>query len=76
MSRTEIAMVTFEIREGDNVQTISVDQMPVVPAVGDDVELNYVHGEKAQFRVTGVKHFISSIGEGLLQQITVTGTKL
>ncbi len=73
MPETEDLIVSFEIEIDGTIRRFNGNGLSVLPSVGDQVEFNYVEGEKFRFEVTSVEHFLSSITQGLLQQITVHG---
>jgi hypothetical protein len=73
---SEYPTVTFEIETNSEPKRIRVENLPVLPAVGDEVQCDYVHGEKVSFEVKRVKHHLSNIGHNILQQITVYGRSI
>ena len=70
---SEDLIVSFEVEIDGAIRRFNGSGLSILPSVGNQVEFNYVEGEKFRFEVTSVKHFLSSMAQGLLQQITVHG---
>ncbi|CAN0304548.1 unnamed protein product [Chrysoparadoxa australica] len=66
-------LVRLHADNGDSIVELDLGGLTVIPSVGDTVECNYVHGEKFTVEVIEVKHFLSTVGEAILQQITILG---
>jgi hypothetical protein len=72
-SSADYLTVSFEIETDSGPRRLKIENLPLIPAVGDEVQCDYVHGEKINFEVQRVKHHLSSIGHDILQQVTVYG---
>ena len=73
---SENLIISFEIERDGETKRLEMRNLISIPNVGDEVECNYVDGVKVRFEVEKVRHFLSSIGSELLQQITVSGRSI
>jgi hypothetical protein len=53
ISNSDYLIVSFEIETDGEPKRLTIKNLPILPAVGDEVQCDYVHGEKSGSRFKG-----------------------
>ena len=70
---SDYLVVRLEVDANGELELIDPINISILPRIGETVECDYLHGSKVAFEVTDIRHLLSSIGENILQQITIYG---